>query len=88
MIVMIRKHLLIIVSDVSDGTIARAEELDKKVHQMWNRVSVKDDTFAEINVNRRAYNESVSALETDLNASIMQHNKFLDRVLVAKKLFD
>jgi len=77
-----------IVYDVSDGTIARAEELDKKVHQMWNRVSVKDDTFAEISENRRAYNESVSALESDLNSSIMQHNKFLDRVLVAKKLFD
>jgi len=49
---------------------------------------VKDDTFAEISENRRAYNESVSALESDLNSSIMQHNKFLDRVLVAKKLFD
>jgi len=72
--------------DVSAGTIARAEELDMKVKEMWTRLSTRDQTVDEFNQCMK-FTHSVSRLETDLNDSILQHNRFMDQVSVAKKLF-
>ena len=74
--------------DVSAGTINRAEELDTKVREMWAKLSTRDQTFEELRSDRTQFTSSVSRLETDLNESIQQHNRFLDQVSVAKKLFD
>ena len=74
--------------DVSAGTINRAEELDTKVREMWAKLSTRDQTFEELRSDRTQFTSSVSKLETDLNESIRQHNRFLDQVSVAKKLFD
>jgi len=74
--------------DVSAGTINRAEELDTKVREMWAKLSTRDQTFEELRSDRTQFTSSVSRLETELNESIQQHNRFLDQVSVAKKLFD
>jgi len=74
--------------DVSAGTMARAEELDSKVRDMWTRLSHRDQTFDQFESERCIkFTNSVSKLETDLNESILQHNRFLGQVSVAKKLF-
>jgi len=73
--------------DVSAGTMARAEELDLKVRDLWTRLSTRDGTFEELRNDRIKFTSSVSRLENDLNESILQHNRFLDQVSVAKKLF-
>jgi len=73
--------------DVSAGTMARAEELDLKVRDLWTRLSTRDETFDELRNDRIKFTSSVSRLENDLNESILQHNRFLDQVSVAKKLF-
>merc|ERR1712096_446908 len=73
--------------DVSAGTMARAEELDIKVRELWTRLSTRDETFEDLKNDRLNFTTSVSRLESDLNQSILQHNRFLDQVSVAKKLF-
>jgi len=74
--------------DVSAGTMARAEELDSKVREMWTRLSCRDQTLDQLeNDQCMKFTNSVSRLETDLNESILHHNRFLRQVSVAKKLF-
>merc|ERR1712179_898718 len=74
--------------DVSAGTMARAEELDSKVREMWTRLSCRDETLDQLeNDQCMKFTNSVSRLETDLNESILHHNRFLGQVSVAKKLF-
>jgi len=74
--------------DVSAGTMARAEELDSKVREMWTRLSCRDQTFDQLeNDQCMKFTNSVSRLETDLNESILHHNRFMGQVSVAKKLF-
>lgn len=74
--------------DVSAGTMARAEELDSKVREMWTRLSCRDQTLDKVeNDQCIKFTNSVSRLETDLNESILHHNRFMGQVCVAKKLF-
>ena len=74
--------------DVSVGTMARAEELDTKVREMWTKLSCRDQTFDQLeNDECIKFTHSVSRLETDLNESILHHNRFMGQVSVAKKLF-
>jgi len=74
--------------DVSAGTMARAEELDSKVREMWTRLSCRDQTLDQVeNDQCLKFTNSVSRLETDLNESILHHNRLMGQVSVAKKLF-
>merc|ERR1719300_1932984 len=73
--------------DVSAGTIAKAEELDVKVRELWNRLSNKDETFDLLHTNHQMLDMSVKKLKQDINQSILRNNTLHSNVNIAKKLF-
>jgi len=73
--------------DVSAGTIAKAEELDERVRDLWTRLSSRDETFDELQSNYQKLGESVTNMKKDLNQSIIQNNTLYENVNFAKKLF-
>jgi len=80
--------------DISAGTLARAEELERKVEGTWSRVAQLScqagDRVGRCDlaaVEQFQFSRSVSELKADLDQSILHHTKFLNKVSATRKLF-
>jgi len=69
------------------GTFDRAEDLDMRLKELWDKLSCQGETLERLKSEKRRFTFSVDLLEEELTESRAQHKNLVEQVNVAKKLF-